>query len=45
MQKSFRKYNLKSAIFLSYRHPSEGGGFTITDDILNTILKNAKKTK
>ena len=43
MQKSFRKYNLKLAIFLSYREPSEGGGFTITDDILNVILKKYKK--
>lgn len=39
MQKSFRKYNLKFAIFLSYRDPSEGGGFTITDDLLNVFLK------
>ena len=43
MQKSFRKHNLKLAIFLSYREPSEGGGFTITDDILNVILKKYKK--
>tara|TARA_B100001248_G_scaffold153417_1_gene115370 strand:- start:8843 stop:10006 length:1164 start_codon:yes stop_codon:yes gene_type:complete len=43
MQKSFRKHNLKLAIFLSYREPSEGGGFTITDDILNVILKKYKR--
>ena len=43
MQKSFRKHHLKLAIFLSYREPSEGGGFTITDDILNEILKTYKK--
>ena len=43
MQKSFRKHNLKLAIFLSYREPTEGGGFTITDDILNEILKTYKK--
>ncbi len=45
MQSSFRKYNLKLAIFLSYRDPSEGGGFTITDDVLNLILKKYKKNK
>ena len=43
MQKSFRKHNLKLAIFLSYREATEGGGFTITDDILNEILKTYKK--
>ena len=45
MQKSFRKHNLKLAIFLSYREPSEGGGFTITDDILNVILKKYKRNR
>ena len=43
MQKSFRKHNLKLAIFLSYREAIEGGGFTITDDIFNEILKTYKK--
>ena len=38
MQRSFRKHNLKLGVFLSYREPSEGGGFTITEDILNSIL-------
>ena len=42
MQTSFRKHNLKLAIFLSYREPNEGGGFTITDDLLNSIIKNHK---
>ena len=42
MQSSFRKYNLKLAIFLSYREPSEGGGFTITDDLLNSIISKYK---
>ena len=45
MQKSFRDHNLELAIFLSYRNPQEGGGFTITDDLLNCILKKYKKKK
>ena len=45
MQSSFRKYNLKLAIFLSYREPSEGGGFTITDDLLNSIISKYKNKR
>jgi len=45
MQSSFRKHNLKIAIFLSYRDPSEGGGFTITDDILNSIITKYRNKK
>tara|TARA_B100001057_G_C22796668_1_gene929905 strand:+ start:141 stop:1304 length:1164 start_codon:yes stop_codon:yes gene_type:complete len=45
MQNSFRKYNLKLAIFLSYREPSEGGGFTITDDLLNSIISKYKNKR
>jgi len=45
MQTSFRKHNLKLAIFLSYREPNEGGGFTITDDLLNSIIKNHKNNE
>ena len=41
MQKSFRKHNLK--LHQSYIEPSEGGGFTIINDILNVILKKYKK--
>ena len=45
MQSSFGKYNLNLAIFLSYREPSEGGGFTITDDLLSSIISNYKNKK
>ena len=43
MQKSFSKHSLKLGIFVSYRDPTDGGGYTITQDILNTILKRFKK--
>ena len=43
MQKSFRKHSLKLGIFVSYRNPKEGGGYTITRDILDTILNSFKK--
>ena len=45
MQRSFRKHNLKLGVFLSYREPSEGGGFTITEDILNSILTKSTNKK
>jgi len=46
MLKNFRNHQLKLGIFLSYRPPEEGGGFTITNDILNTILNsNFNNTK
>ena len=40
MSKHLRKHRLKLGIFLSYRSPEEGGGFTITNDILNSVLKS-----
>lgn len=40
MSKNLRKHRLKLGIFLSYRSPEEGGGFTITNDILNSVLKS-----
>ena len=45
MQRSFGKHNLKLGVFLSYREPSEGGGFTITEDILNLILSKYRNKK
>jgi glycosyltransferase involved in cell wall biosynthesis len=45
MQRSFRKHNLKLGVFLSYREASEGGGFTITEDILNSILSKYTNKK
>ena len=38
MIKTFNNKSFKLGVFLSYRSPEEGGGFTITDDILNSIL-------
>ena len=38
MIKIFNNKNFKLGVFLSYRSPEEGGGFTITYDILNSIL-------
>lgn len=38
MNKTFNNKSFKLGVFLSYRSPEEGGGFTITDDILNSIL-------
>ena len=38
MIKTFNNKSFKLGVFLSYRSPEEGGGFTITDDILNSFL-------
>ena len=38
MTETFNNQNFKLGVFLSHRSPEEGGGFTITDDILNSIL-------
>ena len=38
MIKISNNQSFKIGVFLSYRSPEEGGGFTITDDILNSIL-------
>ena len=43
MQKYNKNSQLKIAIFLSYRDPKEGGGYTITNDIFNELLKYPKK--
>jgi len=46
MSKNIKNYDLKLGIFLTYRSPEEGGGFTITNDILNEILiRNYNKKK
>lgn len=35
----------KIGIFLSVRKPSEGGGYTITQEILNTFISEIKSQK
>ncbi len=44
MSKCFRNTSEKIGVFLSYRSPSEGGSYTITNDILDTILKTYRKS-
>ena len=39
MPKSPKRNKTKLAIFISYREPKEGGGYTITMDILDQIIK------
>ena len=45
MPKSTKRNRAKLAIFIRYREPKEGGGYTITMDILEQILKNVKQKK
>jgi hypothetical protein len=45
MSKSSYNNKKKIAIFISYRSPKEGGGYTITMDILDQILLKTKKKK
>ena len=41
MIKTFNNKSFKLGVFLGYRSPKEGGGFTITNDILDSILTAA----
>lgn len=45
MSKSSYNNKKKIAVFISYRSPKEGGGYTITMDILEQILLKIKKKK
>ena len=45
MPKSTKRNRANLAIFIRYREPKEGGGYTITMDILEQILKNVKQKK
>ncbi len=45
MPKSPKRNKTKLAIFIRYREPKEGGGYTITMDILDQIIKTINKKK
>ena len=45
MPKSTKRNRANLAIFIRYREPKEGGGYTITMDILEQIIKKIDKKK